>query len=160
MRAPTKVGLQRGTHYHEKVGIQATVHGDDFISSESRKSLRWFRQVLESWFEIWTVVVGDGRQEEAQEKKVLSRIITVDHECWHYEAEQRYGELIVKALTLQEAKSVQTPGEDEKSWQEEDRERLNNQDARKYRALAARGTTTSPWTARTSSTRSRRYAGG
>ena len=34
----------------------------------------------------------------------------------------------MKALNLQEAKSVQTPGEDEKSWQEkEDRERLNKQ---------------------------------
>ena len=39
-------------------------------------------------------------------------------------------------------------GEDEKSWQEEDRERLNNQDA------------SQPWTAQTSSTRSRRDAGG
>ena len=45
----------------------------------------------------------------------------------------------MKALNLQEAKSVQTPGEDEKSWQEEeDRECLNNQDASQYRALAAR----------------------
>ena len=36
---------------------------------------------------------------------------------------ERHGELIVKALNLQEAKSVQTAGEDEKSWQdEEDRE--------------------------------------
>ena len=34
---------------------------------------------------------------------------------------------------------MQTPGEDEKSWQEEeDRECLNNQDASQYRALAAR----------------------
>ena len=49
------------------------------------------------------------------------------------------GPLIVGALNLQEAKSVQTPGKDEKSWQEEkDRERLNNQDASQYRALAAR----------------------
>ena len=48
----------------------------------------------------------------------------------------------MKALNLQEAKSVQTPGEDEKSWQEEeDCERLNNQDASQYWALAARPTT-------------------
>ena len=64
----------------------------------------------------------------------------MDHEGWHYEADQRHGELIAKALNVQEAKQMQTPGEDEKSWQEEeDRERLNNQDARKYRALAASG---------------------
>ena len=46
----------------------------------------------------------------------------------------------MRALNLQEAKSVQTPGRDEKCWQEEeeDRERLKNQDASQYRALAAR----------------------
>ena len=68
----TKAGFKRGkynpsTFYHEKVGIKAMVHGDDFISSGSRKSLRWFRQVLESRFEVSTVVVGDGREEEVHE---------------------------------------------------------------------------------------------
>ena len=54
----------------------------------------------------------------------------MDHKGWHYEAEQQHGEFIVKALILQEAKSVETPGRDEKSWQEEeDRDRLNSQDA-------------------------------
>ena len=65
----TKAGFKRGkynpsTYYLEKVCIKAMVHGDDFISSGSRKSLRWFRQVLESRFEVSTVVVGDGREEE------------------------------------------------------------------------------------------------
>ena len=137
----TKAGFKRGKYNHEKVGTKATVHGDDFISPGSTKSLRWFRQVLEKRLDISTVVVGDGREEAEQETKVLNRIIRMDHEGWHYEADQRHGELIVKASNLQEAKSVQTPGEDEKSWQEEeeeDRERLSNQDASQYRALAAR----------------------
>ena len=61
--------------------------------------------MLESRFEIRTVVVGDGRQEEAQEIKVLGRIIRMDHEGWHYEADQRLGEVIVNPLPLQDAKS-------------------------------------------------------
>ena len=73
------------------------VHGDDFISSGSRRSLRLCRHVLESRFEVSTVVVGDGREEEVHETKVLNRIITTDHDGWHYEADQRHGELIVKA---------------------------------------------------------------
>ena len=93
--------------------------------------------MLECRFGISTVVVGDGR-EEVHETKVVNRIIRMDHEGWHCEADQRHGELIVKALNLHEAKSVSTPGGNEKSWQEEeDRERLNNQDASQYRALAA-----------------------
>ena len=61
------------------------------------------------------MVVGDGREEEAQETKVLNRNIRMDREGWHYEADQRHGELTVKALNLQEAKPLQTPQEDEKS---------------------------------------------
>ena len=63
----TKAGFKRGKYYHEKLGTKAMVNGDDFISSASRKSLRWFEQVLERWFEVSTVVVGDGREEEVQE---------------------------------------------------------------------------------------------
>ena len=113
----TKAGLKRGkynpsTCHEEKVGMKAMVHGDDFISSGKRKSLRRFRQVLESRFEVSTVVVGDGREDKGLEQDHQ------DIEGWHYEADQRHGELIVKALNLQEAKLVQTPGEDEKSWHE------------------------------------------
>ena len=71
----------------------------------------------------------------------MNRIIRIDHDGWHYEADQRHGELIVKALNLQEAQSrCRHQEQDEKSWQEEeeDRECLNNQDASQYRALAAR----------------------
>ena len=105
----TKAGFKRGkynpsTYFHEKVGTKAMVHGDDFISSGSRKSLRWFGQVLESRFVVSTVVVGDGREKEVQDTRVLNRIIRMDHEGWQREADQRHGELIVKALSLQEAK--------------------------------------------------------
>ena len=51
------------------------------------------------------MAVGDS-QEEVQETTVLNRIIRMDHNGWHYEAEQRHGEFIVNALNLQEAKSV------------------------------------------------------
>ena len=84
----TKAGFKRGkynhsAYYHVKVGMKATVHGDDFKSLESRKALRWFGQVLESRFEISTVAVGDG-QEEVQETKVSNRIIRMDHKGWHW----------------------------------------------------------------------------
>ena len=48
-------------------------------------------------FEVSTVVVGDGREKEVHERRVLIRIIRMDHDSWHYEADQRHGELIVKA---------------------------------------------------------------
>ena len=48
------------SYYLEKVGTKAMVHANDSISSVSRKSLRWFRQVMESRLEISTAAVGDG----------------------------------------------------------------------------------------------------
>ena len=47
----TKAGFKRGkynpsTYYHEKEGIKAIVHGDDFISLGSRRVLRWFTKVF------------------------------------------------------------------------------------------------------------------
>ena len=53
--------------------------------------------MLKSRFEVSTVVVGDGREEEVHETKVLNRISRMDHEGWHYEADQRHGQLIVNA---------------------------------------------------------------
>ena len=53
------------------------------------------------------MVVGDGQ--EIQEIKELNKIIQMDNESWHYEADQRHGE-----------------------EEEEDRERLNNQGASQY----------------------------
>ena len=53
------------------------------------------RQVLESRFEISTVVVGDGREEEVQETKVLNRILRMDHKGWQYEADQRHGRRLI-----------------------------------------------------------------
>ena len=53
--------------------------------------------MLKSRFEVSTVVVGDGREEEVHETKVLNRIIRMDHEGWHYEADQRHGQFIVNA---------------------------------------------------------------
>ena len=67
----------------------------------------------------WLQIIGETAEKKVQETQVLNRIIRVDHEGCHHDADQRHGELIVKALKMQEAKSVQTPGEDGKSWQEE-----------------------------------------
>ncbi len=58
---------------------------------------------------------------------------------WEYEADQRHGELIVKSMKLDSAKSVSTPGEDQKSWLEKEEEKeLEAEAGSEYRALAAR----------------------
>ena len=108
------------------------------MSSGSRSSLKWFKSQLEKRFEVKTKVIGKG-EGEVSEARVLSRILRVSRHGWEYEGDQRHAELTVKALNLENAKSVSTPGEDQKAEREEtDLELLDPFKASEYRQLAAR----------------------
>ena len=55
------------------------------------------------------------------------------------EADQRHADIIIERMNLKGANGVKTPGEDEKSWEEEiNQEELDFKDQRCYRELAAR----------------------
>ena len=56
-----------------------------------------------------------------------------------YEADQRHGEYLIKAVGLSEANGFSSPGEELKPWQAaEDEQSLDAKDSSEYRALAAR----------------------
>ena len=60
-------------------------------------------------------------------------------EGWEYEADQRHAEHLIKALNMQDAKSVSAPQEEDKPWKaEEEAEMLNFEKAHEYRSLVAR----------------------
>ena len=74
-----------------------------------------------------------------RETRILNRIIKVTESGWEYEPDQRHAEMIVKELGLETAKSVNTPGEDEKAWEAEaNEEELGVAQATRYRRIAAR----------------------
>ena len=126
------------TYYHPQKDLKTLVHGDDFVTSGRRRDMQWFQDVLKKRFEISTIIIGT-RSGEVKEAKILNRVIRVDEEGWNYEADQRHAELIIKAMNLEGAKGVSSPGEDEKPWKEEElKELLSSHEATKYRAVAAR----------------------
>ena len=137
------IGFRQGkynpcTYWHPERDIKTLVHGDDFVSRMRRQDVTWLRKKMEQRFEIKTKVVGSGPG-EAREERVLNRVVRVDSEGWEYEPDQRHAELIIQGLGLKNAKPVQTPVEEDKPWKKEEYEQLlNEQDAREYRALAAR----------------------
>ena len=137
------MGVKRGranpcTYFHSARGLKVLVHGDDFVGVGDRQDLEWFMQELQRRFDINTAMLGLG-EGEAREGNILNRVIRVDHEGWHYEADQRHAEIIVSALGLENAKAVVTPGEDEKPWEhEENQTALTLAEASTYRALVAR----------------------
>ena len=126
------------TFFHRARNLKVVVHGDDFITVGRREAAAWFRERLAGRFEIKTKVIGDGVDDVA-EARVLNRVLRRTAQGWELEADQRHAELVVKALDLMEAKTVSTPGEEPKPWQEvDDAIELGPRQATEYRGLAAR----------------------
>ena len=127
-------------YYHPKWDIATLVHGDDFVSAGNEVNLRAFRTKLEERFKIKTQIVGHGGREDVQsEARVLNRIVRATEDGWEYEADQRHIEMLIDGLGLGQAKGVCTPGEEEKKWEEEEnKEELSAEEARRFRGHAAR----------------------
>ena len=126
------------TFWHAEKDIKTIVHGDDFASSGEELDLHWLKMELEKRFEVKTQLLGHGVG-LASEGKILNRIVRATKSGWEYEADQRHGEVIIQALGLERANGVTSPGEDSKTWQEEeDATPLHPITGSEYRALAAR----------------------
>ena len=125
-------------YHHRDSGLIVLVHGDDFVCVGNRESANSFKRQLEDRFEIKTQLIGTGTG-EVREGRVLNRIIRVTEDGWEYEADQRHADILIDELGLKGANSVQTPCEEEKSWErEENQQGLEKSEETKYRALAAR----------------------
>ena len=119
----TTWGFERGKYNpclyrHKGLDIITLIHGDDFVSVGTRESIHQFKENLASRFEIKTTIIGDAPNENS-EGRVLGRVIRITDEGWEYEPDQRHAEMIVEAMGLQNSKSVSTPAEEEKAWEEE-----------------------------------------
>ena len=85
------------------------------------------------------LAAGDGLGKELKEARILNRIVRWTQGGWEYEADQRHADLIVKAMGLEKARPVSTPGEDEPTWKLEDNEKpLSPTETTHYRMVAAR----------------------
>ena len=74
------VGIaNNGTFYHPEKKIYSMVHGDDFISTATGASLKWFEEVLNKTFKIMTHLIGPDK-EDKKDLKVLNRIIRYTNE--------------------------------------------------------------------------------
>ncbi len=139
----SRLGFETGrynvsTFYHKSRNMMTMVHGDDFVTACGREDAKWFRKALEERFEIKTKVLGDGK-DESREETVLNRVVRRTSEGWEYEADSRHAEIIVKAMNMENANPVVTPGEEEKEWKvQEEAVELPKEQITEYRALAAR----------------------
>ena len=135
--------------WNEARDMAITVHGDDFTCCGSAEDLRWLQHKFEAKFEVTCSILGPDSG-QAQEVKILNRIIRWEKGGIAYEADQRHAELVIRELGLQNAKPVSTPGTKEDTAAgsaptggmcltvEENSELLPAHEASKYRQIAAR----------------------
>ena len=97
--------------------LRTLVHGDDFVTVGPAEEAKWLHTELSKKFEVQTALVGRG-EECVPEARILNRIVRVTDQGWELEADQRHACILVRALGLEEAKSVSTPGEAGKTWEE------------------------------------------
>ena len=124
------------TYYNQTRGLRTMVHGDDFVTVGKLEEVNWLKKQLDARFELKTKIIGKDHESEA---RVLNRIVRQTPEGWEYEADQRHAETLIKTLNLQDAKSVNTPQEEDQPWKvEEEAVMLDAVKAHEYRSLVAR----------------------
>lgn len=94
---------------NDEKDIDMSVHGDAFVSIGDESELLWLQKVRESKFEISRVALGPG-PDNFKEAKVLNRITTASDTWYTYGAGARHADLIVRILSLQNARALYSPG--------------------------------------------------
>ena len=79
------------------------------------------------------------KEGESREERILNRVIRVTEKGWEYEADQRHADLIIQETGASNASPLSHPGGDKKVIEEEEKsEDLQEKEATRFRAVAAR----------------------
>ena len=123
---------------HPEKNLVASVHGDDFTTVGPKSSLDWFRQQLESKYELKEASRLGPSPEDDKEGRVLNRIVRWTEEGLEYEGDPRHVEKLLLELGLKGAKPVSTPGVKASMEQHHADEALPDSKVTHFRGLAAR----------------------
>ena len=128
------------------------VHGDDFVAVGDKRSLAKLRATLESKFKLKVQTLGNG-EGHVSELRVLNKVIRLENGGIELEADPRHAEIVIKELGLEGAKASKVPGvkggktdeevnketqETTEDSQDDESGELGPEEARAYRAIAAR----------------------
>ena len=125
--------------YHPVREISTVVHGDDFTSLACESDLLWFKNQLLKRFLIKDRGILGPDKHDLKEIRLLNRIIAWEDSGIRYEADQRHAEILIKALGLEHAKEVDTPGVSRSEGEHvQEAVELDPANCTLYRACAAR----------------------
>ena len=128
---------------HKERDLRFMVHGDPFVALGDEDGLKFLEEKLKQKFEYRVDgLLGPGPQ-DGTSMCVLNRALSFDKTSGilSYEADARHAEYIIKALGLEEGKSVATPAEKQKADEvsaSENLPTLEKEEATLYRSLTMR----------------------
>ena len=140
IKAGYKQGIASPCIFHcSATDTTIMVHGDDFVGVGRPEELAKLRSALESKYKL-KVETLSGESCDVQEVKILNKIVRWTDAGVELEADPRHAEIVVRAMGLQEGAASKVPGvkENRKDAAPEDSEELGREEARQYRAIAAR----------------------
>ena len=125
--------------HNESSNTTIMVHGDDFVGVGQPEELARLRRALEEKYKL-KVEMLSGEKGDVQEVKILNKIVRWTNAGVELEADPRHAEIVIRELGLENATASKVPGvKPLKSNVESDEpEELAREDARRYRAIAAR----------------------
>ena len=136
------VGFERGkaspvVFYHRAKDVACVVHGDDFTFEGEEEHLRWIMREMAGWFEIKLRGMLGPEKGDDKEVTILGRVVRWRWWGIEYEADPRHREIIVEHFGFDEGtRPLKVNGSKEE--EEGDEEELVSEEARSYRAVAAR----------------------
>ena len=114
--------------------IFAEIHGDDSFAIGPRESIVWFREFMQEHFECRVGDIIGPEVSDAHQGKFLKKPFWVDESGWHYEADPKHIEQLVRRHGCEGAKGSDTTGSHEVGLG--DNEKLTPGPAGQYRSDA------------------------
>ena len=113
------------------------VHGDDMTCLGDSNSLQWLAEELKKVYELKVRAILGPDPRDDKQVRILNRIVSWNNSGIQYEPDQRHVEIVIKALGLEKAKPVSTPGIREHLTPEGDKA-LEGATATLYRSMVMR----------------------
>ena len=96
--------------HHGRLDCHLEIHGDDFLVSGPRESIKEVDQQVKEAFKIKKSDILSPHPDDEKETTFLKRKISVDADGWHLELDERYSKDLIERSGVAEGKGVVTPG--------------------------------------------------
>ena len=120
---------------HPSRDLRVSIHGDDLTTLGVESDLLWFKTKLEERYELKFGGLMGPDAHDVKNAMILNRLVHYGDEETTYEADPRHVQILIRALNLENAKAVATPGVSRNSDKGAE---LTGEQLKHYRSLCMR----------------------